>query len=85
MKLKLFDYRNNVKEFEIGNIENINAIYICVLSGDEVATVIYKDGHRKVFDASDGRCTHFFDAHYELYVDGIINRLEEPEFVNRTS
>ena len=84
MKIKLFDHQDYACEFEIGNLEDISRIDICVLSGDEVATVYYKDYDRETFDPSDDRCVDFFDAHYELYVDGRVNRLEDLAWVNRT-
>lgn len=90
MKIKLFNHVDEGIEFEIGNIEDIRSIDICVLSGDEVATVHYNNHDWEVFDSSDDRCVDRFDAHYELYVDGSnslcdhsINRLNDTDFVNR--
>ncbi len=53
MKLKLLDYENRPTEFEIGDLDEIMVISIRIISGDEVATVYYKDKAMKIFDPND--------------------------------
>lgn len=55
MEITLLDYDDNVKTFEIGELNDIRRINIKILSGDEVAFVYYKDGSTKRFDSSNGR------------------------------
>ena len=69
-ELVLFDY--NGGEFHTGvdldNLDDISRIDIDVISGDEVATVTYKDGRKQDFDPSWGsRDIDFFDFGYTLY------------------
>lgn len=83
MKIKLFNYRDEPVEYEIGELKDIKIIRILVLSGDEIANVMYKDGERASLDSCDTRCEDFFDTSYDVYVEGYLNRLNDPNFVNR--
>ena len=67
MKLRLIDYENRGKEFEIGSIEDIARIIIEVVSGDEIAHVLYKDYTEKCFDSGEKRMYDFQDGQYEVY------------------
>lgn len=51
MKLKLMDYMDRTKEFEIGDIDDILRIDIRILSGDEIAIVTYMNGDKEKFDS----------------------------------
>ena len=72
------DYRNT--EYDTGvsldDLSGIDNIQITILSGDEIATVTYKDGDSDMFDSSVTRIMDFFDGSYTLYSNSI-NRIEE--------
>lgn len=54
-------------------LEKLEGIKITVLSGDEIATVKYKDGRTETYDSSivGGKRSHDeFDDEYILYRDG---------------
>ena len=63
MKKNFFlkDYRGKKVVFELNKIEDILAIYIMEISGDEVINVLYKNGETKWYDSSETRFQHFFD------------------------
>lgn len=84
--MKIMDF--NSKKIETGvdfdNLENIKKIIIRVISGDEVMSVLYKDGTAKDFDSSYTRSWDFNDGRYILYApDMFINRI--PQFMRRKS
>lgn len=80
------DYARRSKTFEIGDIQNIARISITVISGDEIATVIYKDYSSKEFDSSNNRMADFFDEEYDIYnVTSGLNLLDDPKFKRRES
>lgn len=86
MILKLLDYNDDATEHEIGNLEDIAAIMIRVVSGDEIANVIYKDYTVKDFDSSDTREMDFYDFDYEIYRFDVKNNLiDNPKFKERRS
>lgn len=63
--------------------EDVLSVFITVLSGDEIATVIFEDGHKEEFDSSNDRITDSYDGSYCLYEKGSINRLDK--FLGRGS
>ena len=65
--LKLVDYAGNTKLVELGDLNDIAVITIRVISGDEIASVIYKDYTINEFDSSDDRTTDYYDGDYEVY------------------
>ena len=83
MKVKLFDYRNRWKEFEIGDLDDILVATLDIFSGDETLTVVYKNGKTAFFDSSDDRITSFEDGSYVVYVDGANNTMISERFINR--
>ena len=84
MKIKLFDYENNIKVVDVGDIKKIGSMYIEVLSGDEVLVVVYKDYTIKTFDSSNTRCEDNHDGGYPIYNEQIdINFLKDEDFLNR--
>ena len=86
MKLKLLDYSSKEVEFEIGALEDIAAIDIQVVSGDEIATVFYKNGSSDSFDSATDRWMDFDDDNYTLYdADAGINRMIDPRWAGRGS
>ena len=84
MTIELMDYQNKKDTFDIGNIEDIVSIVIEVLTGDEIATVLYKNYTIKVFDSSCTRITDYFDYEYTLYdvINGV-DHLSDEIFLNR--
>ena len=67
MEITLFDFESTTKTFEIGELEDICMIEITVLSGDEIATVWYKDYTLRRFDSSDNRFIDYHDDEYRIY------------------
>lgn len=66
MKLVLIDYADNKVEFEIGDIEQIGRIDIDVITGDEIATVTYKDYTVRKF-VSEHAFINYHDLSYSIY------------------
>lgn len=87
MTVKLLDYKGNATNVEVGDINNIGAMRIKVLSGDEVLTVIHKDDYSiSEFDSCVCRINDYFDEEYEVYnvVTGV-NLFEDKAFMERTN
>lgn len=86
MVLKLMDWEGKTVEHEVGNIDDIGLIEIEVISGDEVATVIYKDYTVAKYDSSGCRNVDYADYAYTLYnTTKGINLLDDPKWKNRES
>lgn len=85
MTVKLFDYQAKEVEFDVGDINDIGAMSIQVLSGDEVLTVIYKDFTSRSFDScSTGRYVGYNDGCYEVYnANTGVNLFNSKAFTNR--
>ncbi len=73
MKFKIFDYDNNISwvEDDTRSVADIEAIFIHVLSGDEVGMVLFKDGETLQFDASTLRVQAHEDGMYCVISDKI--------------
>ena len=69
--LKIMDYRGVVMDTKVDisseGLEQIASIYIDIFTGDEIATVCYKDGRVEQFDSSKSRIMSFDDGGYLLY------------------
>jgi len=80
LELMTYDKRKYKTDVDLDKLDEIDTIVISVITGDEIATVHYKDGHEDVIDSdilADGKRFHDeFDGIYILYSDGT-NRLEE--------
>ena len=86
MELKLLDYRGRETIADIGDLDDIAVIEIKVVTGDEVATVIYKDFTTDYFDSSNSRTQDCFDYSYELYrYDKEDNIMDKDYWKNRKS
>lgn len=86
MKIKILDWNSRGKEVEIGKIEKVMAMYIQVISGDEVLCVFDKKGNIHRFDSSDTRTMNYYDGEYKIYDNEEENNLvNNPEWVNRKS
>lgn len=81
MVLKLKNYNNEIAEAEIGNLDEILTIGISVVSGDEIAMVVYETGGFRNFDSArilnKPRFTDYEDCAYVIYCKGYMNRIEE--------
>ena len=86
MEIKLLGYKNKTKVVDVGDIKEIESMYIDVITGDEVLVVVYKDYTIKTFDSSNTRCKDHLDARYPIYNEPIgLNLLEDEDFLNRKS
>lgn len=65
--LRLVDYSGNTEFAELGDLNDIAVITIRVVTGDEIAVVIYKDYTTDEFDSSHDRCQDYYDGEYEIY------------------
>ncbi len=84
MKLELLNYRGDSIEREIGNIEDIESVTIRVVTGDEIADVVYKNHDEKSFDSCGSRTRDYYDGEYEIYrVDSDENLINDEKFKNR--
>ncbi len=63
------DYNADTTEVVIDDFENVVSIFVCVISGDEVLYVLYKDGRTERFDSSDCRATDQYEGGYFLPLD----------------
>lgn len=85
MKLTIMDYKGEKEEIDIGEIDDILAIHIRILTGDEIAVVISKNGDIDMFDSSNSRRVDCYDGEYTIYQPSEnINRLEDPKWLERT-
>lgn len=69
-KLVLMDYARNkiVTDFDLDeNLDKILRIDIEVITGDEVATIIFKDGIKVIYDSATDRISDFYDGGYCLF------------------
>ena len=61
----IYDYKNSPVEVEIPD-KPILAINVTVLSGDETGSILFADGTKLEFDASDCRLESFYDGSYSV-------------------
>lgn len=66
MIINIVDYKDERKQIEIGEINQIDYIHVEVFTGDEIIEVYYKDGTEKEFDSSEFRLTDYFDGEYDV-------------------
>ncbi len=78
-RLILLDY--DCKEFNTGidldDLDDILRIDIEVVSGDEIARIIYKNGDMKEFDSNNERMMDFEDNEYCIYQAGVKNEIDD--------
>lgn len=67
--LVLMDYANNQMDtgFCIDDLSNVFRIDIKVVTGDEIAEVMMKNGKKYCFDSSSTRMMDFFDDEYCIF------------------
>ena len=79
MEMILLDY--DCKEFPTGidldDLDDILRIDIEVLSGDEIARIIYKNGDMKQFDSGKDRMVDYPDNEYCIYQAGVKNEIDD--------
>ena len=78
-ELILLDYDGN--EFQTGidldDLDDILRIDIEVLSGDEIARIIYKNGDMIQFDSGKHRMIDYTDNEYCIYQAGVKNEIDD--------
>ena len=86
-KLKVLDYKGEETDVDIEcALDDIFIISITVLTGDEIMSIIYKDGSKETIDSSMERWENCYDCEYDVYNPGQgINLLENERFMNRTN
>lgn len=88
-ELKIMNYCSNVVSTGVDlENENISMITIDVITGDEVATVYFKDGAAKEFDTGIERILDYFDYSYILYNSNTAKEKNEEilkKFLNRNT
>lgn len=67
------NYLDQKKSIIVRDFENVVDLTVSIISGDEVLTVTYADGHSEKFDSSDDRIMDFFDGCYTVP----LNRVDE--------
>ena len=72
-KITLVDYKDRRVDFTIKDFEKVFMIEIEVISGDEVAKIIYNDKRVVYFDSCENRIMSFNDGSYMLPLE----RLDE--------
>ena len=82
MEITIMDYKGKKCTIELGPIEDITVAFITVLSGDEVLTVVKKDGTYEKYNSSSCRMENFFDDEYTVIKNGEF--LMGKSWLNRT-
>ncbi len=80
--LKIMNYDN--VECDTGvDLEKVNSLYVVVVSGDEIVTVVKTDGMQKTFDSAElsgnGRVLDFFDGEYGVHKDDLAEWVERDD------
>lgn len=88
MNIEIMNYNDERVSVDIGKKEDIAVIDIQIVSGDEIAHVIYKDYSRKYFDSAsllnNFRIMDYNDAEYEAYNASKENNIiDNPNWLNR--
>ena len=84
MDITIIDYNGKKRTIELGPIEDISVAFIKVLSGDEVLTVVKKDGTYEEYDSSSCRTIDFFDDKYTVIKNGEFLMMDSDSWINRT-
>lgn len=75
MKIFLYTYNGKRTIYDLGR-DDVVALHVSVLSGDEVATVVFSDGSTEKYDSAtdNPRIENRFDGDYTLTTDREIKR-----------
>lgn len=78
-ELILLDYDCNECHtgIDLAHLDDILRIDIEVLSGDEIARVLYKNGDMEEFDSSEDRIIDYADNEYCIYQAGVKNEIDD--------
>ena len=83
LELMNYEYVRYKTDIDLDRLDEIETITISVISGDEIATITYKNGQTISIDADDlaerRRIHDHFEGTYILYSEGCVNMLEEFE------
>ena len=83
MLITLYDYAGEKTKHDIGNIEDIYFAEIRILSGDEVLSIMYKDGSTKICDSSHDRFDSHYEYSYNVYMPNVRNLFKDPKWLQR--
>lgn len=80
--LKILNYEH--VECDTGvDLDKIGSLYVVVVSGDEIVTVIKADGTHETFDSAklsgDSRSDDFFDGEYGVHKDDLAEWVERED------
>lgn len=84
MKVTIYNWRGNAKEFEVGNLKDIKVMIVHIVTGDEILLILYKNGDKKDFDSDEfnTRMEDYSDGFYPLYdPDDNVNFLGDEKFL----
>jgi len=80
--LEIMNYDNKRADTGV-KIEDIDSLYVIVLTGDELVRVIMKDGTQKAFDSAvlcdDIRAFDYFDGEYAVHKDDLVEWSERSD------
>jgi len=80
--LKIMNYEH-VKCDTGVDLNKVDSLYIVVISGDEIVTVIKADGTQETFDSAklsgDSRALDFFDGEYGVHKDDLAEWIERED------
>lgn len=83
--IEIMDYQGNKRTIDI-DMDNVGAINLEVITGDEILTVVYKDYTTERFDSSCDRRMDYYDYDYVVFNEAKgINLLEDDKWLNRKS
>lgn len=69
MKIKIYDYNDHATEIELE--KHVKMIFVTVITGDEIISIIYEDGSTSCYDSSSCRRRDYYDGHYVVNSDQI--------------
>ena len=87
MDIKVFKHDGDFTVKTIDNIDEVEQMFIKVISGDEELVIVYKDDSTKIVDP--GKTTRFKDYIDYIYViydkNESINLIDTSRFINRNN
>lgn len=69
-EFEIMDFANRktkVPDIDLDHLGAISNITIMVVTGDEIAHIIWANGEEEVFDSSNERLVDYYDGSYTLY------------------
>lgn len=84
-KFFLKDYKGKKVVFKLNKIEDIIALYLMEISGDEVLEVLYKNGETKYYDSgAEIRFMHYWDGGYFTELEDFLKEHELTDLSKRS-